>query len=95
MANGRWYPTVTTLGDGRVMAFSGLDENGNTNTSVEFYTVGSGWSQHYSAGWTPPLYPRMHLLPNETSSTLVPRPLPACSIPQEIRVNSVQRVFDF
>ena len=24
MAHGRWYPTVTTLGDGRVMTFSGL-----------------------------------------------------------------------
>jgi len=64
MANGRWYPTVTTLGDGSVMTFSGLDVNGNTNSTVEIYTIGSGWSQQYSAGWTPPLYPRMHLLPN-------------------------------
>jgi len=64
MAHGRWYPTVTTLGDGRVMTFSGLDETGATNTTVEIYTPGSGWSQQYPAGWTPPLYPRMHLLPN-------------------------------
>jgi hypothetical protein len=64
MADGRWYPTVTTLGDGRVMTFSGLDLNGSTNTAVEIYTVGSGWSQEYFAGWTPPLYPWMHLLPN-------------------------------
>ncbi|HEX3354992.1 MAG TPA: galactose oxidase-like domain-containing protein, partial [Terriglobales bacterium] len=64
MAHGRWYPTVTTLGDGRVMTFSGTDENGNTNTTVEIYTVGSGWNQPDSAGWTPPLYPRMHLLPS-------------------------------
>jgi hypothetical protein len=34
MAHGRWYPTVTMLGDGRVMAFSGLNETGGTNTSV-------------------------------------------------------------
>ena len=61
MAHGRWYPTVTTLGDGRVMTFSGLLETGGTNTSVELYTVGSGWSQEFPAGWTPPLYPRMHL----------------------------------
>jgi len=61
MAHGRWYPTVTTLGDGRVMTFSGLLETGGTNTAVEIYTVGSGWSQQYAAGWTPPLYPRMHL----------------------------------
>ena len=26
--------------------------------------MGSGWSQQYTASWTPPLYPRMHLLPN-------------------------------
>lgn len=64
MAHGRWYPTVTTLGDGTVMAFSGLNESGPTNTAVEIYTVGSGWSQEYPSGWTPPLYPRLHLLPN-------------------------------
>jgi Domain of unknown function (DUF1929)/IPT/TIG domain/Glyoxal oxidase N-terminus len=64
MADGRWYPTTTTLGDGRVMTFSGLNKVGGTNTSVEFYTIGSGWSQEYQSGWTPPLYPRMHLLPD-------------------------------
>jgi hypothetical protein len=61
MAHGRWYPTVTTLGDGRVMTFGGLLETGGTNTAVEIYTVGSGWSQEFPAAWTPPLYPRMHL----------------------------------
>ena len=35
-----------------------------TNTAVEIYTPGTGWSPQYTAGWTPPLYPRMHLLPN-------------------------------
>jgi hypothetical protein len=64
MADGRWYPTVLTLGDGRVMAFSGLKETGTTNSSVEFYTVGSGWSTQYFAPWKPDLYPRLHLLPN-------------------------------
>jgi hypothetical protein len=64
MAHGRWYPTVVTLGDGRVMTFSGLNETGGTNTAVEFYTVGSGWSTQYPASWTPDLYPRLHLLPN-------------------------------
>jgi hypothetical protein len=64
MAHGRWYPTVLTLGDGRVMAFSGLNETGGTNSAVEFYTVGSGWSTQYPANWTPDLYPRLHLLPN-------------------------------
>ncbi len=65
MAHGRWYPTLTTLSDGRIMTFSGLNEtNGATNNAVEIYTVGSGWSSQYVANWTPPLYPRMHLLPS-------------------------------
>ncbi|MGH2361965.1 MAG: galactose oxidase-like domain-containing protein, partial [bacterium] len=66
MAHGRWYPTVTVLGDGTVMTFSGLRETGGTSTTVEIYTVGAGWSQEFGAGWTPPLYPRMHLLPDGT-----------------------------
>ena len=77
MAHGRWYPTVTTLGTGQVMTFSGFNENGEiTNNAVEIYTVNSGWSQQYIANWTPPLYPRMTLLPSgnvfysgETSTT--------------------------
>src|SRR5882672_7629904 len=64
MAHGRWYPTVTSLADGTIMTFSGLDENGNTNSTVEIYTVGSGWSPTYGSPFTPPLYPRMHLIPN-------------------------------
>lgn len=46
------------------MTFSGLAETGATGTTVEIYTPGTGWSQEFGAGWTPPLYPRMHLLPN-------------------------------
>jgi galactose oxidase-like protein/PKD domain-containing protein len=64
MANGRWYPTVTSLADGTVMTFSGLTETGGTNSTVEIYTVGSGWSVQYGSPFTPPLYPRMHLIPN-------------------------------
>src|SRR6266849_9706179 len=64
MAHGRWYPAVTLLSDGRVMTFSGDSDTGSTNQTVEIYTVGSGWSTQYTASWTPPLYPRMHLLPS-------------------------------
>src|SRR3979490_1171614 len=63
MAHGRWYPTVTTLGDGTVMTFSGLDENGSTNSTVEIYSASTGWSTQIGSPFTPPLYPRMHLLP--------------------------------
>ena len=64
MAHGRWYATAITLGDGRVLAWSGLDETGNTNQTVEIYQVGVGWSPPCNAGFSPPLYPWLHLLPN-------------------------------
>jgi hypothetical protein len=64
MAHGRWYPTVTTLGDGTLMTFSGLSESGGTNTSIEIYSVSTGWGGQIGSPFTPPLYPRMHLLPD-------------------------------
>jgi hypothetical protein len=64
MAHGRWYPTVTNLADGTFMTFSGLDENGSTNTTVEIYSVSTGWTPPIGSPFTPPLYPRMHLLPS-------------------------------
>jgi hypothetical protein len=64
MAHGRWYATAITLSDGRILAFSGLDETGKTNATVEMYTVASGWSSPYAAPFVPPLYPWLHLLPN-------------------------------
>ncbi len=74
MVHGRWYPTVTLLSDGRVMTFSGSNETGATNTAVEIYTVGSGWSPQYTATWTPPLYPRQHLLPSGNVFISGPQP---------------------
>lgn len=64
MTHGRWYPTPTTLGDGRVMAFSGLDVTGSTTSTVEIYSEGQGWTLAGTAPFTSALYPRMHLLPN-------------------------------
>lgn len=78
MAHGRWYGSVIGLSDGGLMAFSGIVEDdydrlqspaddtgrGPHNKAVEFYHIGGGWSPEYMAPWTPPLYPRMHLLPN-------------------------------
>ncbi len=64
MAHGRWYATVTALGDGRLMTFSGTNEDGGTNNTVEIYKVGSGWSPEYLAPWDPPLYPRLVLMPD-------------------------------
>lgn len=67
MADGRWYATVTTLGDGRIMAFSGLGNSGGTNKTVEIYDLanaGAGWGSAVTAPFTPPLFPRQFLLPN-------------------------------
>lgn len=69
MADGRWYPTGTVLDDGKVMVFSGQDEGpGDTNNTVEIFTANSGigsWSAPVSSQpFVPPLYPRLHLLPD-------------------------------
>jgi hypothetical protein len=44
MAGGRWYPTLVTLGDGRIVAFAGLGEDGLLNLVPEIYADGGGWS---------------------------------------------------
>ncbi|AFY87215.1 MAG: hypothetical protein CLLPBCKN_003964 [Chroococcidiopsis cubana SAG 39.79] len=41
MKYGRWYPTVLTLGNGRIFALSGLDVNGNLAINPEIYS--SSW----------------------------------------------------
>jgi hypothetical protein len=67
MANGRWYASAIALGDGRIMAMSGLTLSGATNTTIEIYDLrnaGAGWNAPTSVPFTPPLYPRIFLLPN-------------------------------
>ncbi len=65
MEHGRWYPTPIVLGDGRVLTFSGYNEDGEiTNTTFQYYTVNQSWSPLYTPDWTPPLYPRLTLLPS-------------------------------
>ncbi len=70
MADGRWYPTMVTLGDGRVFIWSGTKLAGGTNANVEIYdlsSAGNGWSAPIAPNGgvpTPPLFPRIHLLSN-------------------------------
>ena len=65
MSNGRWYPTTTTLPDGSVLTVSGTTLTGTTNTKAEIFSPSIWkWSPAYALGWTPPLYPRLHVLPN-------------------------------
>jgi hypothetical protein len=46
MAQGRWYPTLLPLADGKVLAVSGLNENGTLNLLFEVYDpVTDHWHQ--------------------------------------------------
>ena len=72
MRNGRWYPTLTTLPDGRVTIFSGLDASGNNtvNNDLEVFTpspdmngVGTVTYQP-TATHTSSIYPHMAVLPS-------------------------------
>jgi hypothetical protein len=67
MHDGRWYATAIALGDGRVMAMSGLTAAGGGSRKIEIYDLrraGSGWGAPTSVPFTPQLYPRVALLPN-------------------------------
>ncbi|MBE8989044.1 galactose oxidase-like domain-containing protein [Nostoc sp. LEGE 12450] len=46
MNNGRWYPSVLTLGSGRIFALSGPDKDGKLNRQPEIYSVtfSNGWN---------------------------------------------------
>lgn len=66
MATGRWYPTLVTLGDGRVLVMAGLTKHFPyvKLSMIEIHTPGEGWQRLEFADRWMPLYPRLHLLPN-------------------------------
>jgi Galactose oxidase-like, Early set domain len=66
MSAGRWYPTLVTLADGRVVAVAGLTGHFPwvVLRSVEIYSTGRGWQPLQGADRWMPLYPRLHLLPD-------------------------------
>ncbi|MEU0521536.1 galactose oxidase-like domain-containing protein [Streptosporangium sp. NPDC006007] len=65
MNEGRWYPTMTALPDGRVMTVSGLDTVGQVTRDNEIYDPGT-------KTWRPgpkrffPTYPALFLLDDDT-----------------------------
>ena len=66
MVDGRWYATAIALADGRIMAMSGLTQTGGTSRTIEIYDLqraGAGWNPPTSVPFSPPLYPRLELLP--------------------------------
>ncbi|MBG1260940.1 galactose oxidase-like domain-containing protein [Nostoc commune] len=60
MNNGRWYPTLVTLGSGRVFAISGPDKDGKLNRQPEIYSYffPNGWNAFPT---TLPYAPYLHL----------------------------------
>ena len=63
MAKGRWYPTVTTLADGRLVTVAGRD---STSTEVLLPEVweNNQWVRLTGASLKLPYYPRQFLAPN-------------------------------
>ena len=69
---GRWYPTLVTLGDGRVLAVAGLDQHGKIDQgakSVEVFSPSTGTWQSLGVPAGPgfdrlPLYAHLFLLHN-------------------------------
>jgi hypothetical protein len=66
MANKRWYPTNTVLGNGDVLTISGLiDSNSGNNLQPEVWqTATSTWRELTGATKQTSLYPFMFLAPN-------------------------------
>jgi hypothetical protein len=65
MAYSRWYPSTTTLGDGRVLATSGDDADGKRITTPEVYDPRTDtWTKLTGAVRNQALYPHMYVLPN-------------------------------
>src|ERR1051326_1433584 len=64
MAKGRWYPSNITLGDGRVVTFTGLDENGDFNPLIELWDPRGTNNWQQLGGRVIDYYPNLHLLPS-------------------------------
>jgi hypothetical protein len=66
MSFGRWYPTLTTLPDGRVLAVSGSDrcETCPVPTPEVYNPQLNTWTALTSASQSLPLYPFMFVLPD-------------------------------
>jgi hypothetical protein len=62
MLGGRWYPTLVALGDGHVLAVSGLDATSQLNVVPEIYTDGAGWANLPQSPSNWPMYAHLFLL---------------------------------
>lgn len=64
MADGRWYPTLVSLGDGSIFAISGAGAAGPNNRVPEIYSELNNWSALPAGNADWPLYPHLYLLRN-------------------------------
>src|SRR2546425_2739194 len=63
MAQGRWYPTNTTLPNGEVVTVAGRDESATVVTIPEVWD-GANWRRLTTASLPLPYYPRMFVAPD-------------------------------
>src|SRR6476469_4618887 len=63
MAKGRWYPTVTTLGDGRMITVAGRDTTSTIVVAPEIWE-NNQWVQLTGSSLSLPYYPRDFAAPN-------------------------------
>jgi hypothetical protein len=64
MANGRWYPTTTTLASGKILAISGGDTSGMLNRIPEVREKNGNWRALTGAARDVPYYSMMFQAPN-------------------------------
>jgi plastocyanin len=62
MADGRWYPSLVTLGDGRIVAISGVSLTVARNRVPEIYSNNNNWIALPASDRDWPLYPHLFLL---------------------------------
>jgi hypothetical protein len=62
----RWYPTVISLADGKVLIFGGEERSGKPSAAVDEYTPATNTMRQLPASATKALgnYPRIYLMPN-------------------------------
>jgi hypothetical protein len=78
MRNGRWYPTLTTLPNGQVLAISGGDTAAALNRIPELFLPGQNrWKALTGAARNVPYYPMMFVAPDGRVFMAGPEPTTA------------------
>jgi hypothetical protein len=101
MTRGRWYPTLLTLSDGRVLAVSGLDEHGNgpDHNTIEMKANPDAGAWQKTRDFDLPLYPHLFQLGDgrlfftggkmDTKGDSVPLVFDPVNATQAVRINGL------